>query len=203
MMMSPILNGYLTRFEDGCLRRELYELVPLFVLCFVWSWPTSYNVTLGIVPRTAGLGHFSGIMMVGMYVVGRLVRFYRLDKRIPLRWAVVAFALLLIPALLKLGFYNSPVAVGLSVASFVMVSHIRLSDRLSRFCVWLAPSMFSVYMLHTGTFCMHQVIPNSVKYLLSCGINKWPSYLIVAIGIFVVCTVVDLLRRGALALIRK
>lgn len=198
MMVSPILNGYMERFEKGVISRQILELVPLFVLCFIWSWPTSYNCTLGIVPRTAGLGHFSGLMMVGMYVAGRLMRFYDLENRLQLKFVVPCMLVLLVPAFLKLGFYNSPVALGLALGSFILVRRIKVSGWIEKAVLFVSPSMFAVYILHVSPLGMNLAIPEGVKGFMSVGVDKWSSYLVVAVGIFAACVCIDLVRRIAI-----
>lgn len=203
MMVSPILNGYMERFKGGVVSRQLLELLPLFVLCFIWSWPTSYNCTIGIVPRTAGLGHFSGLMMVGMYIAGRLVRFYDIERRLPLKYVIPTMMILFVPAFLKLGFYNSPIALALSICSFVLVRRIKVKGWLSRVVLFVSPSMFAVYMLHVTPYGMQRIIPEGVDLALGFGFGKWSAYILVACFVFVSCILFDLIRRGFLELFRK
>lgn len=195
MMFTPLINDYMNHFRPGEFAKYLEGILPILVLCFVWSWLTSYNCTLGIIPRTAGLGHSSGIMMIGMYIIGRLIRIYEVDSKIPVSIAVVVGVCMFALSCFRLGFYNSPVAVCLSICTFTLVKRIDIHNILSKIIFFIAPSMFAVYLLHVTPIWNSYVIPSSVKWIISLGFNKWIAYFVVSIVIFWSCVLIDLPRR--------
>ena len=204
MMVSPIVNGWFERVKAQGFPVQVREALPLFMLCFGWSMLTSYNATLGIVPRAAGLGHFSPLTMVGVYVAGRFLRFYETQIRLSGKSLAAIVVAMLVLAAMRLGFYNSPVALVLALATFMAVRKLRLEARwLQTSILFLSPSMFSVYLLHTNRAGLTWIIPNAVDQAVGFGCGKWPSYVLVALVLFVVCCIVDLARRAALHAVRR
>lgn len=201
MIFAPMLNTYVDSLKRKGTKDVLTELIPLCILCFGWSWATSYNATHGLIPRASGLGHFTFLTMIGVYVIGRLFRHYEsrivFDKR--LFWLLMISSGLF--AMLRLGFYNSPFAVVLAIGTFILSRKIRIGGNLAAIVNFVAPSTFAIYLLHTTTYGLNVLIPRIVSSV-QVYIGKWGAYLICAFLIFVSGLAVDCFRRGVVFVIK-
>ena len=94
--------------------------------------------------------------------------------------------------------YNSPMVLTLAPAFFLLFLRIKIPALIGKVCAYIAPSMFSVYLLHEGTMSsVSRVLYN--RYGAMSGIAN--SGMIVveifasAVLIFIVTTTCDIIRR--------
>ena len=157
--------------------------------------------------RFAVVNGFSSIGLLSLlmtYIVGRSYRLH-LECRIaqcPLAWIIciqVVCALMCV-----VGFYhhNSIFAVGFVLCSFMLLRRCpKPSDGFARAVVYLAPSMFSIYLLHTTDVGL-RLSADLLKWCVkTAGVPVYCSYFIVAGVAFVSCLSLDLIRRSLLNLI--
>lgn len=198
MMLAPVVDSALESKRSIRL-----WLVPLVLLCFGWSLANavlnSHPSIKWIVPDTPGLGAYTGLTLIGVYAVGRVYRLKR-DKIHPPLWAWAALAIVsLIGCVFELGHYNSPCSVVLAIVGFVVCEKIQLPDWLGRSIMFVASSMFSVYLLQTNRF----FIPKFAVINHHLAVLPLPvRYFIVACIVFVVCVSVDFLRRAVARIAR-
>lgn len=199
MMFSPLLERALS--ADG--GKDAWRwAAPLLFVVFGWNFLSGMPVVGKWFPRPVGFGTHTFLMMIGVYLAARLFRHYDLE-RLLVGWklgAVVLFGGLLCAA--GLSHYDSPVSFVFMAASFVGLKRLSMGW-IGRVAVVLAPSIFSVYLLHWS--------PLGLKFLVwaeSRGLQildgKW-SFVIavsVAIVLFVGGAVFDLPRRVLWQLVR-
>lgn len=192
MCFVPLINAV-------CEKGNARLLLPFLCLAFGWSWLASFNCTASFIPRSIGLASYSMLTLSGVYAVGRLIRVCNLAEKISLRWLVVVFVLTFSFGVTKLSQYNSPTAVccASSVMLIVMAAtkKFRLQDVNSlKLIYFLAPSMFSVYLLQVNSVVWEKIRP-MVMTVSNHGVPMVIAFLTVAAGLFVGGVVVDLPRR--------
>jgi len=85
---------------------------------------------------------------------------------------------------------------------FFLAKNCGVPSWLGRICVWLGPSMFAVYLMHShgqGWGYLREIQDG----LLLRNVPIGGAYLLTALVVFVVCIVADLPRRMAAILLKK
>lgn len=95
--------------------------------------------------------------------------------------------------------YIAPYTIAMALALLVFFERfIILPQWLCRVCVWIAPSMFGVYLLHEpscfGRF-FHRV---PLQFLVEHGFSPELAIVIAAVACFAICLALDLMRRYSL-----
>lgn len=199
MMMAPLVEQALQSVSD--VRRYLLTVfLPLCLLVYGWSY-ASMMTRFAVVNGFSSIGLLSLLMT---YIVGRSYRLH-FECRIaqcPLVWIICI--LILCALMCVVGFYhhNSIFAVGFVLCSFLLVRRCRVpSGWLAMTVVYLAPSMFSIYLLHTTDVGL-RLSADLLKWCVeTAGIPVYGSYFIVSGIAFVGCLCLDLIRRFLLSLI--
>lgn len=194
MLVAPILN--LVFSLKG--RDLLPVLAPAMFLVFGWSYCFEIGHLKPYVFETAGLGAHTSLTLIGIYLAARWFQSSDIENCIP-NWLLGLGVLLMLPvAAIGLAPYNS-------VFAFVMASFLFLIFKRHVSCgEWpgvLAPSMFSVYLLHVtapGLALIRHFVVSDV-----CVGGGYLRMLVVAIVLFSMCLAVDLLRRLVLAGCRR
>ena len=199
MLISPILNAAL----EGDRKTVNARVVPFFVLIFGWAFLTHIPGVKSFVPQTSGVTALSCLMMAAVYLTARIIRLREYDRY--LRgwkfWCVVGISAIVCAA----GFshYDSPLALIVAIGLFQLVRKLRLSECLSRVVLWVAPSMFAVYILHQ-TYRGFNFVSMGMRVGDSMGIaSACIQTLVAAVVVFVSCVGVDGLRRWSGSLISR
>lgn len=193
MMFAPILN--LAIIQGG----HKVTVVPILALFFGWSYLYEIGHLKPFVFPASGLGAHTPLTLIGIYLLARLFRVRELDAKIQPKCVFVAIALCLLFAVIGLAPYNSPFAFCIAAGAFVLFKRF---VRCGRWVLVVAPSMFSVYLLHS-TKPGIDFIRESAKYLVAQGMSRCVTFLIVAMVLFAVCLTIDLMRRFVLFNLRK
>ena len=194
MMVSPVVNMVSECIVSKELKTIAKCLLPFYVVCFGWSWAVSYNATQGLVPRVAGFGQFTPLTLIGVYTTGRLLRQFESKLKFAKAIYLPIVAGCLVLSALRLGFYNSPVGLILAIVVFLLCKDMQLPRWINCCVLAIAPSMFSVYLLHVNTFGMWVAIP-AIVHKVEAYSNKWLAYLLCAATIFSIGIMVDVVRR--------
>lgn len=187
MCLSPILN---LPFDDGIsevTRRKI--LMPIILVVFGYCFISGLPVLRNWMPHFAGSHSHTFLTLTGIYLAARWCRVLRLD-RIPSRACVVIALLSAIPCGFGFGKYNSPFALVLAGALFLLFHQLELSEWASKVISFLARSMFSVYLLQIGFVGI--LLPPIIK---GFGVNGYIGAFISAISVFLACTLLDIFRR--------
>ena len=165
----------------------------------VWTY---FAVWIGLLPKTDGLDACGGITLTAIYAAARVCCKLRIDQRLNWKWFVVLLPVLVILTGIGLGDYNSPYAFALAATCFFLVKRICLPAFLGRVVVWAAPSMFSVYLLHTNE------IGGRFIYKCECwmanNVGQCPVFVVVAtaVVVFFCALALDVPRRALMVLRR-
>ena len=143
--------------------------------------------------------------LVNMVFVYFSVRLFRLTNMIEYvkRWHLVAVGGAFVLGCLILGNsrtdYIAPYTIAMALSLFVLFERFIVLPRwLCRLCAWMAPSMFGVYLLHGPTSfgkLFHRV---PLQFLVERGFSPELAILIAAVACFVICFLLDLVRRYSL-----
>ena len=188
-------------------RMTVKELYPLVLVAFLWSFATTLPI-VSYVPSSQGLTAYSFLTLLGVYVVARFAKrvydeggvFCRLVSNRKVVLLIIGISLVM--AAIGLGDYNSPFAIMIAGGMFFLVKHCGIPSWLGRVCVWLGPSMFAVYLMHShgqGWGYLREIQDG----LLLRNVPIGGAYLLTALVVFVVCIVADLPRRMAAILLKK
>ena len=185
ILLSPLVNVVVAQQDKHVV---LQCLLPFWLAIFGWGFVSHSHIVKGLVPTTDGLGVFSGLTLLGIYSVGRVCNLWHLLDCVGYRkclfGVMVAFPLMI----LHLGVYNSPLAVILMAMFFYIVA--RTKSRYSRIVLFLSPSIFSVYIIHTTR--LGSVLSERLVSALGGGV---PAVMISGIAIFIAAILFDMPRR--------
>lgn len=191
MCFAPLLNKAV---EYGA-RDFKHVFGPLMVVSFGWSFAMTLPILPRWIPQTPGLTAYSFLTLIGVYVIARSMRVadFRLPKLSRFVWAM---AICLLLAFSAIGFndYNSPVAICIAALSFIGFKRIKFPVLVERVSIWLGPSMFSVYLLHSHPAAF-AYMSGLEDVLLAEHVPMVVVYLLTALVVFIVCVVIDIPRR--------
>ena len=153
------LNGYIVvLFFAPMIEKVLSSrnwtkiLLPLLVLVFGWSFLRSGPIG-GVMPDSAGVGAYSGITLLGVYVCGRIARKCEQSFSFKHGQLVLAGVGSLLICLLGFGSYASPFAVVVAMCLFYLFKQVKQTAKreiFGKMVNLIAPSLFSVYLLHSN-----------------------------------------------------
>lgn len=197
MCAAPVINFAIDKFQGERV------FMPLIAVIFGWGFLANMAFAHHYIPQMPELTGKSGLTLIGIYIVAR---FYRLNEKrfdaVQSRWYCLVLLPLLALCLFGQGWfgnYNSPVALLLALCVFHLVKKMRLPSVVGRLMVFLAPSIFSVYILHANqrAYGWMNVLIQQIP------LPQALSFVLVALFVFVLCCLVDLPRRAVVGLIRK
>lgn len=193
MMFAPMIERAFGNSTGG--KAEWRWCLPLLIMVFGWCFLTGMPVVGKFLPKPVGFGTHTFLMMIGVYVAARLFRQYNVE-----RWLVgwkLWVSLVVGGSLCVVGFshYDSPVSFVFMACLFVAFKRMEFG-RFGPFASLIAPSMFSVYLLHWS--------PLGLRFLrwaedygiaLLGGGGELVIALVTAAFLFVISVVLDTPRR--------
>lgn len=201
MLLAPFLNA---AFEQMKLSVAKWGglVLPLCII-IVWNWLGNVKPWFGYGPYTLGMGAFTFLIMLTVYSLGRIVRI-KYDGRssktnvptLKLCLAAVVNLLILVCGWrLRLGAYCSPFAMSMSVLVFFLFKRISVPHLLAKVILFIAPSMFSIYLLHAhvvGAVCIKRM----QNLCVTTGLPQSVFIPLSAVAVFSACLMLDLIRRA-------
>lgn len=198
MLVAPLINAGI----DGLRQQGTRALVLAwcgFATVILVNW-LSGNPYISL--TAYDVGPFSLVQMVFVYFTVRVVRLTDLAKRIRL-WHIGLAVLVFVGGSLAIrgarANYLAPHVIAMAIAMFILFEKfVKVPAWLGRVCVWAAPSMFGVYLLHEVTSfgkVFHRV---PVGWCVDFGLPAWLSILVGAAVCFAICLGIDVVRRIAL-----
>lgn len=186
--------------------KKLGRFQPFWGVVFVWGFLTIYNSFSEVIPRAAGFGSHSFVTLLGVYLFARIAKEQCWFERIPFVAAIISsiISLLILAFVPGSGAYNSPIALILSFSLVAMFSRIKTMGKVDALVVFLAPSMFGVYLLHCAIVfpCVSPDCYGLINWLESFHIGRGMPfmllYFVVALEVFVVSLCFELIRRAVL-----
>ena len=194
MMLAPLVNSAVASLgKDVNTNRDV--LIPFVALVFGWGYLSMLPGVMNYVPITAGLTAHSGITLLGVYVIARVVRMQGLLEKISQRiWLLIAAAMLVVTTA---GFYkyNSPFSLVQALAWFALIKGARIPRWVCGSAAFFAPSMFAVYMYHSSRDGLSFLRTVESGLIDEMGLNTVVCHIVVAVGIFAFGVLLDMPRR--------
>ena len=200
MLIAPALN-YLTEHVQP---NDVVRIgLPFVTLFFCWNWAGDYLSRVGcVLPQPHEFGSYTLLMMVAVYSLGRLANRFAVLDRVPGRWVLLSFVVSAILCGVGFGEYASPFAMVLSVSAFALMRNMQLPESCKRAILFCAPSMFSVFLLHS--VCAGTVFVRAIGKNLGLDALFSPvRFFMLAAIIFLGGLLIDLLRRFVVMIARK
>lgn len=200
MLIAPALNYLMDHIQS----KDVVRIgLPFVLLFFCWNWAGDYLSRTGcVLPRPQEFGSYTLLMMVTVYSLGRMVNRFAVLDRIHVRWILISFVLSAILCGIGFGEYASPFAMMLSVSVFALARSSRLSESCKRVVLFCAPSMFSIFLLHS--VCAGTVLVRMIEKNLGLDSLFSPArFFVVATIIFLGGLSIDLVRRFVVMIANK
>lgn len=194
LFLTPIVDCVL-EISNG--RR----LVPFLFLVFGWGLATELPIVHKFVPRPEGIGSFSGMTLLGVYTVARMIRCYGLVRYAKTRYLVLALPVLFGLCCLGygwLGHYASPIAVLMATSVFLLFLRIQVPSFAVPIILFLGGSMFPVYVIHG-----HPWVWTVIKNMNILSFDREGGCFGVGIIVFGCSLLLDLPRRMLVVLVLK
>lgn len=198
MLMAPIIESAIEYVAPKGRRVCVTVFAPFVLLVFGWSYLANF-CAFNMVPHTPGLGASTGLSLLGIYSIARILK--KTDALLSLRMSgllliCVAVSVFLL-GVINCNLYNSPSTLLLTILTFVLV--LRLPKMSGKVWKAIAPSMFPVYLLHTNGFVFGK-IKDWVDGVVATGCPRCIAFAAVALGIFLSCVGIDVIRRSVVCI---
>lgn len=195
MCFTPIVNKLL---DQGSKDPDFSCTIPFLVAVFGVGWVINMPVVSKFMPQTSGLAAFSGITLLGVYIIGRLLRCKDVLNRVSVKLSILALSVAAFMSCIGvktgngnyvsgfLGQYNSPVALIAAIGAFKLflsLPKISPDSYVGKAILFLAPSMFSIYIIHVN--------PQWFSLIKAKGGNQ----LVLTVCVFLGALSIDLFRR--------
>ena len=191
MMLAPLIDGALARLKETKRLQDAGVVVPFLLFVFGWSFLSNFNCMHRFLPVVPSC---SVLTLLGTYTVARIIRFCEIDLRIHPWQAAALFCVGIALSLLRIGSFNSVVALMIIIGVFALIRRVTISNRVEKVFLWMAPSMFSVFLLHATPWCL-QSLKGWVDKLASYGVPLHLAFIVVTTAVFVAGFILDLPRR--------
>ena len=193
LMVVPILN---VAVENAIDMRGTTGggnlLLPFLIVVFGWAFLTGIGHVKPYVFDVSGFETHSPLSLAGVYVAARYFRLTGMENRVPSKLLLAVLMVCAPLAMVGLANYNSPIAVIIVAALFLLFKrHVKCGT----WSLFVAPSMFAIYMLHS-TLAGQRLFIGAEDFLMSKHIPVLLMYAIVTVVVFVSCLIVDMCRRG-------
>lgn len=195
MFLSPL-------FEAAIKDRESHrKIFYLLLFLAIWGWLPSLleegpHVSMMRVP---GMSDNGVLLAIVVYMTARILSKH--DDWIialPRIMKMMMFGMLIVCCGLvgRRGGYGNVICLCAACCGFYAVKGLRIPAIVGKVAVWLAPSMWGVYVLHECCVKSWQKIP-------SCIGGGVGAVILWAATLFVVCCLIDIIRRGLMAVLAK
>ncbi len=192
MLLAPLVDAALERLPTRLLPSVL---LPFFALTFGWSFSAGLPYVGTFVPKTSGLGAYTGLSLLSVYVVARLCRRFEVGQWFTWPRAVLALLVLWCATGIGMGEYSSPFATLLCALCFFLFMRLPWPRWVGRVAQVLGPSMFSIYLLHTNRLGFGTIRKMEDLLIDAHGWPTVPTYLAVTLTLFLTALVLDQPRR--------
>ncbi len=183
MLLAPVIEH--TTYGRG----------TLLFLVFGWSYMAKIPVIRDYSPCPNGFGDLTFFTLMGIYVVGTIIRKYEVQK-FSNKVKALAFTIPLM-AITAVGFghYNSPFAVALAATLFVLFYNLNLGDRVAKAIAVIVPSVFSIYLFNANGVCYYIMRAMEDLFIDKFKLPYLGGWLLTAFLMFVLGFILDTPRR--------
>ena len=209
MTLTPLIEKSFCEKESAAL---IAAVIPFMCVVFCWSYAIGFSHFERLIPRPVGLTNSGSVItMLGIYIAARVFRLSDIGRKLSWKTSLAGIAVIGCVISLTRGYlasYASPFQLVLAALIFCLFSHISIPKWAEQCVLLISPSMFGVYLLHAMIYLPGMdnkvySLMNSIRDpLIDDGMNRYIAYLFVAILVFAVSLVIDMLRRAALYLVR-
>lgn len=194
MFFAPIIDAAFTK--ETALKLGL----PILFLVFGWSFAYSFNAARQFVVGMPGFGAQSGLTLVGIYVFARMFRLLEWERCLSSKKAIAILVLALPLTAIRFGIYDSPIALLVAMALFVLASRARIeNESVCAVVAFVTPSLFSIYLLHVNSFGW-SVLPQWIKEFMQVRTPSFVVFVGMVFGVFIAGLMIDLIRRMVIKL---
>ena len=207
-LISPVLNIFVHKSN---LKQAFVFLIVFFLFSIVSTVYDSFSILRG----------YSVLWFIFMYLVGAIIKKYDLSRLFSKKiWLLIVLSALAVTWLSKIVLYFtnipflqshsselvkyvSPTIVIMSIGLLCLFAKIRCPSSLCSVISFVAPSAFSVYLIHDNVYIRMYLMSHMHKF--ADGFNAALIALFIvcsAAAIFLVCIIIDKIRTGLFALIR-
>lgn len=145
-LLASFLNDF---FDDNDIVQYKKIIIPLTLL-FIWNFlATQFPSSLG---QTHSLGNHSAILLIIMYLLGRLLNKSGFLQKINLKILILLFTIC-IPFLFffsRLKDFSSPFCIIAAISLFELFRRMKIPYIINRIACFLSPSMLGVLILHNA-----------------------------------------------------
>lgn len=196
MLLAPLVDGVLAWVPK---RHWPAVVVPPLLLTFGWSFARDTRYLTLLMPRSAGVTSYTGLTLLGVYLLARLWRLGGWDRFLAGRRLWWAIALLLLATACGAYCYASPFAALLAGCLFLACRRVTWPAWLMRTAGFWGGSMFAVYLLHCNRLGLSLYEPLEQALMTQLHLPRYAAYFPATLVIFGACALLDLPRRLLLA----
>lgn len=194
-LLSPAIDAIFSRersFDNDRLARGV--VFPAIILSFIWSYLPDVPLARHLRwPTTIGLTAFSGVTLLGVYIVARAARYFSIYEGLRTRWLILITIVAILGVSVGLGEYNSPIALLMAVCAWGWFEKVSLPQWLCRWIAIVSPSAFAVYLIQDPVWWKLSAIGRKLTDgLFDCALFGVVS---LSIGILVCGLISDVPRR--------
>jgi len=213
LALSPIINFGLERvvmLPDGGKRLWLSYSALIFL-----SWLPLGRI--GVDLSISGFGGQNLSTMVYVYVTGRMLKEWRVGEGLRTRillfgfigLSIINIALAICSGLTQKDVWlnslfagwrvnDSPLVIAMAIAFFLLFRKLSVPVSLAKWACFLAPSLFSVYLIHCGVnFDLTRGLISKYLFLPVGGVI-WQivATILATLATFILCALIDFVRRA-------
>ncbi|SDH60789.1 Surface polysaccharide O-acyltransferase, integral membrane enzyme [Pseudobutyrivibrio sp. 49] len=195
----PVLNTFVNS-------NYKYSNIVNFVLLFVFSLYATISVD-DLFFTNKG---YSIIWLMILYIIGGMMK--KANREYKKVYAIVIYILSLSIGVACIYFwglqdkvrcFQSPILVATSLCLMILFTSMKIGDRFAKVIKILSPTTFFIYIIHVNPFIWNLYIHNRFAFLAQMsGIKMMAAILVIALGIFVACFVLDKIRAALFALFK-
>lgn len=198
MLFAPMINAAFEKLD----RKGIVAIVlPILFLIYGWSFASGVPVIRDWMPICKYLGGGNGVSLVGLYVFTLAYKELELRKFCTRRNCLIALPICAVLMLAGLWSFVWIPSFVVTCFAFEFVKKLKLPAWLAKTSIFLAPSMFSVYLLHICN-CTHLMWTFEVYCFDTLKMPLYAMFAVTAIVTFIASLAVDLVRRFALFPVR-
>lgn len=212
-MISPYLNCILTKMN----RKDLLKLIIILITIF------SVIPTIRCYDLFGTRYGFSPLWLAVLYMIGGYFKLHvkEISKKTKIKLTVIWFVTSIITAsskfiadlLLKGKFelfseyalfhYTSITVLAAGLCLFTIFAYTDFKGIQKKIANFIAPLTFGIYIIHVNAFIWQYILLSRFSFVANYSIAKMIlSIILIILGIFVICTIIEYLRTLLFKLLR-
>lgn len=204
-LFMPLLNAGVNALEKKPLRRVVIAMFLVFSIVGSISREEMYDAFVLV----AG---YSGLWLMILYVIGGYIRKYGMWEKVPqpallaiyLGCTVISYLFKrFLPGTRFPASYISPLILLGSIALLLFFARLRLNDIMKKIIALFAPAAFGVYIIHVHPLIWEHIMKGRFAFVAKMHpLVMWLVVLLCAFAVYLVCSLIDLLRIQLFKLLR-